>query len=384
MSKLIKFGKNNKIIQSANQEHLLPNIYRPCYHNPNKPPLPIRTPSSSDPFLMSDYNIDINKMRRSLLKIILGPAELETDRQVIKHDKILSKKYKHIIHWFPTDDKQNFDVHTEHSDSRGLLKKLGWYSEDGKNKQIKYKLNKQGFRCKNFELIDRKCILFAGCSQTFGIGVNLEQTFSAKVSDHFNRECVNLGIPGKGLDVHALYFSLFLDKEIDVSLIDAVVVYLPPPGRVSKFIQSHGELKFDALDNDPLFYTNKYQTEGIADIPSVELNEANEVFNITPHTSVDKVNLSLNAGFDKHLNNHRSISLEHYILTKENILAREINAINGIKVFCLENNIPLIVKSQPWEKMSETDLARDLAHHGPNGHNTIAQQIISDLNPILG
>lgn len=386
MSKLTKFGKNTSTVKSANTEHLLPNVYRPSYHNANKSPLPIRTPSSTNPNLMSDYNIDVNKIRRALLDINLGPASIETDRQEIKIDKVLSEKYKHIVHWFPTDNKENFDVHIENPDARGLLSKLGWYSEDGINKQIKYKLNKQGFRCKNFELIDRKCILFAGCSQTFGIGVNLEQTFSAKVSDHFNRECVNLGIPGKGLDVHALYFSLFLDKEIDVSLIDAVVVYLPPPGRVAKFIAGHGNLKLDALDSDPLFYTNKYQKEGLSDLYScsVELNNANQVFNVTPHTSLDKVNLSLNAGLDTHLNKYRSSSLEHYILTKENILAREIHAINGIKVFCLEHNIPLVVKSQPWEKMSETDLARDLAHHGPNGHNSIAQQIISDLNPILG
>ena len=115
-----------------------------------------------------------------------------------------------------------------------------------------------------------------------------------------------------------------------------------------------------------------------------QLNDANKVFNITPYTSTEEINLKLDAGFDQHINNHRSRSLEHFILTKENILAREISAINSIKVFCLENNIPLIVKAQSWEKSVSSDLARDLAHHGPNTHNSIAQQIISDLNPILG
>jgi hypothetical protein len=382
MSKLTKFGKNISI-DSGKQEHLLPNIYRPCYENANKTPLPIRA-SSGKPGVMTDYNIDLHKMRRSMLSVTLGPASLETDRQEIEIDKILSKQYKHIIHWFPTDNKENFEQHIKNEDEKGLLKKLGWYSDDGNHKKIKYKFNEQGFRAKNFDQIDRKCILFAGCSQTFGIGVNLEQTFSSIVSEYFNKECVNLGIPGKGIDVHALYFSLFLNNEIDVSLVDAVVVYLPPPGRVARFTQALGKLDLNDLNGDPIFFTNKYQEQGIPEMTDSQLNDANKVFNITPYTSTEEINLKLDAGFDQHINNHRSRSLEHFILTKENILAREISAINSIKVFCLENNIPLIVKAQSWEKSVSSDLARDLAHHGPNTHNSIAQQIISDLNPILG
>ena len=86
MSKLTKFGKNISI-DSGKQEHLLPNIYRPCYENANKTPLPIRA-SSGKPGIMTDYNIDLHKMRRSMLSVTLGPASLETDRQEIEIDKI--------------------------------------------------------------------------------------------------------------------------------------------------------------------------------------------------------------------------------------------------------------------------------------------------------
>lgn len=70
------------------------------------------------------------------------------------------------------------------------------------HKNIEYKLNSLGHRCKDLSEINLdEYILFAGCSNTFGIGLDLENTYPYLVSKKLNCDYYNLSISGTGIDV---------------------------------------------------------------------------------------------------------------------------------------------------------------------------------------
>jgi hypothetical protein len=74
-----------------------------------------------------------------------------------------------------------------------------WYY---RNVKITYNRNLHGHRCKNISEIDfDNYILFAGCSHTEGIGLELEKTYPYLVSKELNCDYYNLGIGGCGVDV---------------------------------------------------------------------------------------------------------------------------------------------------------------------------------------
>jgi len=66
-------------------------------------------------------------------------------------------------------------------------------------KNVKYKLNKFGFRTKNFES-NKKFILTSGCSNTFGIGLPEQYIWPSLLKDKVNKkiDVYNLAFPGHG------------------------------------------------------------------------------------------------------------------------------------------------------------------------------------------
>lgn len=81
------------------------------------------------------------------------------------------------------------------------LKLMGddWYYKD---KSFTYSINDNGHRCKNINEIDlNNYILFAGCSHTFGVGLELETTYAYLVSNKLGCDYYNLSIGGSGIDV---------------------------------------------------------------------------------------------------------------------------------------------------------------------------------------
>lgn len=59
---------------------------------------------------------------------------------------------------------------------------------------IKYEYNSLGYRSKEFEM--NEDLLIAGCSQTFGMGIESEYIWGNVVSKHFGIKCSNLSVPG--------------------------------------------------------------------------------------------------------------------------------------------------------------------------------------------
>lgn len=378
-----KINRSSNFFQSRPKKieiDKLKDYQKPMYHNANNYDFKVRGKNLRKGNL---YDVDIELIRQSLIEDFANYMPLENFQGVYSQDE----DYYVTTNWYPNDTKELFKSNMQDPATKSLLHKLNWIDIEGNPKQIDYNLNKNGFRCKNITENTSNGILFLGCSHTFGIGLKEEQTFASLVSKHFNRECFNYGVPGKGLDTLALYTSLFLQDDIDPSIIDAVVVYAPPPGRVSFFTYSSLEktntmsaLELHQMQNDYLIPTNYYDNNYLPDIPSHKYDDAKDVFNLQHTDTREEIDKKLNAGLRSHVDSYRSRVIEHYMFTKENNFYRNILAISTIKTFCLENNIPLVVQQGSSTIASRHDWARDIGHFGPATHSNISKDIISQLN----
>jgi hypothetical protein len=78
-------------------------------------------------------------------------------------------------------------------------KSIDWYY---RTKQISYIRNSNGHRCKEIKDIDlSNYILYAGCSHTEGIGLELEKTYPYLLSKSLGCDYYNISIGGSGIDV---------------------------------------------------------------------------------------------------------------------------------------------------------------------------------------
>lgn len=74
-----------------------------------------------------------------------------------------------------------------------------WYYRDA---TIKYNYNSYGHRCAELADIDLdNYILFAGCSHTEGLGLELEKTYPHLLAEQLNTDYYNLGLSAVGLDL---------------------------------------------------------------------------------------------------------------------------------------------------------------------------------------
>ena len=88
------------------------------------------------------------------------------------------------LDWFPSDTLEHFlTTSKEHQ---------GYWNQQP---PIKYSLNKYGFRSDEFpEEECRESITFIGCSNTVGVGIHKEDTWTARVAKELNLREINLGI----------------------------------------------------------------------------------------------------------------------------------------------------------------------------------------------
>jgi hypothetical protein len=95
-------------------------------------------------------------------------------------------------HFVGGDDEKRFDSN---------LKRMpeDWYY---RNKEITYVYNDNGHRCKNIEELNfDNYVLFIGCSQTEGVGLELETTYPYLVAKELNCDYYNLALGATGVDV---------------------------------------------------------------------------------------------------------------------------------------------------------------------------------------
>lgn len=97
------------------------------------------------------------------------------------HIPVLPHNSNVVTNWADTDSEENFKKNPR-----------AGYTKDS----IVYKYNSYGYRTKEFNT-DKPSILCLGCSFTKGVGVNLEDTWSAHIQDRFpDHNVYNLGIGG--------------------------------------------------------------------------------------------------------------------------------------------------------------------------------------------
>lgn len=86
-----------------------------------------------------------------------------------------------VLKWCTGDSEELFQRHLKQISKKALLEKNGWL-----DREIIYSFNEHGYRSDSFKL---PCeVLFAGCSQTMGIGLPLDVLWSSRVAEH-------LGVP---------------------------------------------------------------------------------------------------------------------------------------------------------------------------------------------
>ncbi len=102
-----------------------------------------------------------------------------------------------------------------------------WYYRTHK---ITYNYNLLGHRSKNIKEIDLdNYILFAGCSHTEGVGLELDKTYPHIVSAALDKDYYNLGVSGTGIDV--MSHNLVMWFKTVPKLPKALVIMQPEPTR---------------------------------------------------------------------------------------------------------------------------------------------------------
>ena len=98
---------------------------------------------------------------------------------------------------------------------------------DPNYKEFSYTINNMGFRGQYPDPATKGVMGFFGCSFTFGEGLPEEDNFPYQLSQHYNKECLNLGMCGAGAHRIALIFQ----AATRIWNIETAVVTLPNWGR---------------------------------------------------------------------------------------------------------------------------------------------------------
>lgn len=123
--------------------------------------------------------------------------------------------------WLSPDTKERFNTLSEnHPD----------YPQSHRDYYLKnpvtYMMNKYGFRTDPLErCVDKDCIVFLGCSLTWGAGVQKELTWTSLVSNALNKKEVNLGVCGGSYDTAFRVYNAHGSK-----VKHSHVIMMMPPG----------------------------------------------------------------------------------------------------------------------------------------------------------
>lgn len=112
----------------------------------------------------------------------------------------------------------------------GTFKYLNKPEEDRSDpnyKEFSYVINEMGFRGTYPDPSKTGVMGFFGCSVTFGEGLPEEDNFPYQLSNHYNKDCLNLGMCGAGAHRIALIFQ----AATRIWNIETAVITLPNWGR---------------------------------------------------------------------------------------------------------------------------------------------------------
>lgn len=94
--------------------------------------------------------------------------------------------------WMGLDNEETYNDNIKKSFEQML--ELGWVDT-----KIEYKMNSRGFRAIEFNNLPGKYFLTLGCSHTYGIGINYNDTWTNVLANQLNIAGLNLGTPGAAM-----------------------------------------------------------------------------------------------------------------------------------------------------------------------------------------
>jgi len=237
---------------------------------------------------------------------------------------------KQTMAWYPSDSEQNFLEQREHH-------RKAW-----DKKHFSYGVNRYGFRCREFEDIidnysEENRIVFLGCSFTFGIGVDVHDTFAHKVSEKLGKVCINLSVAGAGLDTAFRIYNAWQP----ILKASTTIVTTPPNCRLEGLFLRADSLNVDYRD------------------PKLRYYHGNNIIGDSDEVKV------------------RMLSL---LDPKMDIIKRE-QALQAINSVAAQTNSNMFVLS-PYSsfEMSNFSKGRDNSHPGPDWHDYHADNIVKTVN----
>jgi len=236
------------------------------------------------------------------------------------------------VEWTGCDNAETYRRHLDSPDHRELLAQNGWI-----DREVVYEINSEGWRsanCREYDIAEPSLVVL-GCSFTYGTGLNLEQTWGAKLAQRMGLTLVNLGMPGHSLDLSTAWLML---NQHRLQQPRAVIICETPPARMSWLTTvAHART---AVYTYPLFTL-------------VTEHSSREPQDIARHHWIIN-NLKLNSAVSYFKNR----KLVEYWAKSKNIPFVHFNALS----------------------VGSNTYARDLAHFGEDWHDTVALGVESYLS----
>jgi hypothetical protein len=229
-----------------------------------------------------------------------------------------------VTHWNGLDSEEAYARHGGDPDKRALLAAHGWLDTT-----IDYEINSWGFRskgCAEFDTITEPSLITMGCSFTFGTGLPQTDIWPQLAADDLGLELINLATAGHGLSMNTQWL---LTQGHTLKDPRAVVIYMPPPGRMSWYQVVPG--------NPP----------------------------IPDHIVGNTFSMSQ---WDRNLNIHANLRYNAHMDYVKNY--------STIKLWCDHRRIPLHFFMGAEGDPATYGLARDLAHHGRGWHRAMAKGVV--------
>lgn len=229
------------------------------------------------------------------------------------------------LEFLPSDSKENFEKLCADPQNQKYFMEQGWLEPGA----IRYQINSQGFRCKDFDLQARN-IVCLGCSFTIGIGLPLESTWPQLVANELEVQTCTLAWGGSSADTCFRWAEYWLP----ILKPCGVFVLLPPPHR------------FELLTNN-------------SDLPADVFLPGNHSYS--------------NSGFNRYLKHWFSVDENSRLNSKKNKLAIQ-QLSNDLNMPCFAYDVfDFMANSR-----EVVGWARDMMHAGPLAHRQLANKIIYD------
>ena len=284
-----------------------------------------------------------------------NPGDVDDDSLYAKLKKISPINAKTIddIKWYSNTFNENEQAIIP---AAGVHKFL---NENEKNSSdtsypydFSYHINEMGYRDELPQQSASNIMAFIGCSFTFGEGLASEHNFPHKVSKHFNKTCLNLGLSGTG----AIRQSLIFAASCNIWNIDTAVITLPNWARFN-YVDRNCYLKSIHL---PYYYPNNPECENIRKFMIMDFSD--EYMLAATKDAINQIAMTA-----------KMHNVKLILSSWDGSIMKMINSI-------LDYDVPGYNLWMPGSPMKEGDLARDNMHPGINLVNQYTEKLIHTIN----